>query len=707
MGVRKLQMFIESETPSSVFRNVKIKELKENYQKEYPGHPVELLIDLDCCLPHLFPDYMVDPKYGGELATVVLYTLEEFYQRFNEIGIRLIAFLSNYKPKSKRARWIDKRYIGVDTVSRVLASFRASVACSTPVPMKDPNNYEVSPSELASTAADVIRFELHETVVHSFTENVSEIITYATKHQTFGILSQDTDFCIANAAQYNLTIEHLCLRDMTTCIYDSHGLASHLQLQVNQLPLFATIMGNDIMQYDVMKLFQYNTMKLGRGGIFVKNIASLCRDVECDDNGYPLDKMLMVNLSKMISTKTYSCTKVYNLMTDSISSYHIYSVEKELLIDKLDKSSDQRNIVRLALTLYRQCWITCDVLMLLCTKEMQMDTCIEMFDAINIKPIGDVLARLRKVLYGAAFNSDQNLVISEYVITGDKCLDKGVPTVTPAKLDSVQKLYDVWNQCSYYSTSVVCKAWEPLTEFVLIDNRLLFKVINQKTYFVTLFAQSCDLKPCVVEKLIALLPALPPKVHVPIFAFLYLDHEPGAFLSTVERHSVLFTFSLVSLLSSNQVKKFLNLNKKAESVELIRATNLFMKTSQLIVNLNALCGFSLGSNYTTHNKLNDLNCHNYWQGSIAQQFYHYLSEGNKQPLDLFNSLCSILKHTIKSGFFPQRTQFLSSRHESILYKFVNMMNCWTQLELFDELMTKAVQDMLKTVSTDPDHKYKR
>uniref|UniRef100_A0A8D9B5Z9 Constitutive coactivator of peroxisome proliferator-activated receptor gamma n=1 Tax=Cacopsylla melanoneura TaxID=428564 RepID=A0A8D9B5Z9_9HEMI len=697
MGVRKLQMFIESETPSSVFRNVKIKELKENYQKEYPGHPVELLIDLDCCLPHLFPDYMVDPKYGGELATVVLYTLEEFYQRFNEIGIRLIAFLSNYKPKSKRARWIDKRYIGVDTVSRVLASGRASVACSTPVPMKDPNNYEVSPSELASTAADVIRFELHETVVHSFTENVIEIITYATKHQTFGILSQDTDFCIANAAQYNLTIEHLCLRDMTTCIYDSHGLASHLQLQVNQLPLFATIMGNDIMQYDVMKLFQYNTMKLGRGGIFVKNIASLCRDVECDDNGYPLDKMLMVNLSKMISTKTYSCTKVYNLMTDSISSYHIYSVEKELLIDKLDKSSDQRNIVRLALTLYRQCWITCDVLMLLCTKEMQMDTCIEMFDAINIKPIGDVLACLRKVLYGAAFNGDQNITIKEYIITGNKCLDDGIPSVTPAKLKSVQCLDYVWRKSLTPGPSRIDKVWKPLTNKIKLDTRQWVKVPESteemRNYFVTMFAQSCDLKSDVFQKLLILLPGLPQTVHVPLFTFLYLDHQPGAFLSSSERDAILFTFSLVSLSRPVQVAMF-NLkeqeglplfNRKADSVNLIRAANLFMKTTQLIVNLNAVCGFSI--------PLEAANGHNYWEGSIVQQFYHYLEYEGKHAVDLFNAVCSSLKHT---GIAHDSLGKSSDKY-SALCNFVHVMYCWTVFGLYDVTLSKVTEAMCNEV----------
>uniref|UniRef100_A0A8D9BM70 Constitutive coactivator of peroxisome proliferator-activated receptor gamma n=1 Tax=Cacopsylla melanoneura TaxID=428564 RepID=A0A8D9BM70_9HEMI len=701
MDLKQLEKILET-NGSNVFQLVKIEDWRKSYETSYPSNTKELLVDLESCLPYIFPGDMADSKYGGELSTVVVDTIKNFYSKFQAIGIQPIIFVGNYKQKFNRIDWTQRQYVAVDKVNKVMDLVKSN---TKPVPKSD---HGVMSAELVQSVTGFFRSNYGRTVVQSLTETKTEMITYARKHNTFGILGDDIDFCIANAARNYFSIEHLCLETMRTGRYDAPRLAAHLQLDVNQLPLFATLIGNDRMEKEIIKTFHDDILKKGSGGAFVKNIASLCKPVTCTSKGEPLDTNQVMNLSKQIAHGSLSCpTKVSNLIMDSILSYQNYYVEEEFLTNRLDMAPEQRDMINLALTLYRQCWITSDLLQLLFVKEMQMETCMEMFNKDGIKPIGDVLASLRKVLYGAAFNSDQNTVISEYVITGDKCLDKGVPTVTPAKLDSVQKLYEVWKTCFKLSETTVCKAWEPLTEFVLIDNRLLYEVRYQKTYFVTLFAQSCDLKPCVVEKLVALLPALPPKVHVPIFAFLYLDHEPGAFLSTVERHSVLFTFSLVSLLSSNQVKKFLNLNKKAESVELIRVANLFMKTSQLIVNLNALCGFSLGSNYTTHNKLNDLNCHNYWQGSIAQQFYHYFSEGNKQPLDLFNSLCSILKHTIKSGFFPQRTQYLSSSHESILYKFVNMMNCWTQLELFDELMTKAVQDMLKTVSTDPDHKYKR
>uniref|UniRef100_A0A8D9A703 Constitutive coactivator of peroxisome proliferator-activated receptor gamma n=1 Tax=Cacopsylla melanoneura TaxID=428564 RepID=A0A8D9A703_9HEMI len=611
--------------------------------------------------------------------------MQNFYKQFRDIGVQLIAFLGNYKPKTKRQGWIKRRYDHIDRVNRIMTYAKANMK---PVANSD---FGVFPSELVDTVAAVIRFVLKETIVHSLTETDMEIIAYARKHKSFGILSQDTDFSIANAAHYYLSMRHLCLQNMTTCVYDSRGLADHLQLQVNQLPLFATLMGNDIMDYDTMKKFHYPILKAGAIKIFVQSIASLCRPVRCDQNGNPLDKNQIIGLSKQISAGSYlDFTKVYTLMMESISSYSIYSVEDELLIDKMNISSDQKDILSLAVTLYRQCWITCDVLMLLCAKEIKMATCIEIFNDGNIKPIGKVLSNLRRVLYGATFQGDQSVRITEYVITGTGCLTGGIPTVTPAELKSVQSLGDVWRKSLKPGPSQMDKVWELLTESVLVDDHVWVRapehIEDMRKYFVSIFAQSCDMKPNVVEKLLEILPGLPSEVHVPLFTFLYLDYEPGAFLSSSERDAVLFTFSLVSVLSSTQLHTFLQspqqFMSKAESNHLIRAANLFMKTTQLIINLNAVCGFPI--------PLEAVNGHNYWQGSVVQLFYQFLYGHQKRPLDLYYTLCSILKVNGPSTVYNINRN--SDKKSSPLYKFVRVMHGWTELGLLNDDLAKVVRE---------------
>uniref|UniRef100_A0A8D9A8L5 Constitutive coactivator of peroxisome proliferator-activated receptor gamma n=1 Tax=Cacopsylla melanoneura TaxID=428564 RepID=A0A8D9A8L5_9HEMI len=608
--------------------------------------------------------------------------MQNFYKQFRDIGVQLIAFLGNYKPKTKRQGWIKRRYDHIDRVNRIMTYAKANMK---PVANSD---FGVFPSELVDTVAAVIRFVLKETIVHSLTETDMEIIAYARKHKSFGILSQDTDFSIANAAHYYLSMRHLCLQNMTTCVYDSRGLADHLQLQVNQLPLFATLMGNDIMDYDTMKKFHYPILKAGAIKIFVQSIASLCRPVRCDQEGNPLDKNQIIGFSKQISPGSH--TKVYTLMMESISSYSIYSVEDELLIDKMNISSDQKDILSLAVTLYRQCWITSGVFMILCGKEGKMGACIEILNDVNIRPIGDVLGHLRRVLYGALFQGDQTVRISEYIITGERCLDNGPTTVTPAQLKSVRSLNDVWRRSLKPGHRQMDKVWELLTESVLVDDHVWVRapehIEDMRKYFVSIFAQSCDMKPNVVEKLLEILPGLPSEVHVPLFTFLYLDYEPGAFLSSSERDAVLFTFSLVSVLSSTQLHTFLQspqqFMSKAESNHLIRAANLFMKTTQLIINLNAVCGFPI--------PLEAVNGHNYWQGSVVQLFYQFLYGHQKRPLDLYYTLCSILKVNGPSTVYNINRN--SDKKSSPLYKFVRVMHGWTELGLLNDDLAKVVRE---------------
>ncbi|KAL1465402.1 hypothetical protein WDU94_004980 [Cyamophila willieti] len=158
---------------------------------------------------------------------------------------------------------------------------------------------------------------------------------------------------------------------------------------------------------------------------------------------------------------------------------------------------------------------------------------------------------------------------------------------------------------------------------------------------------------------------------------MYLDHEPGAFLSSSERDAVLFTFSLVSVLSSVQLKIFFSTSWKysTKSVHLIRAANLFMKATSLIINLNAVCGFPI--------PLEAVNGHNYWQGSIVQQLYQYLNVDKKTTLDLVKKVYSCLK--------DQRIA------KESLDKFAHVLHDWVELGLietqiyveFEALMTSS------------------
>ena len=69
------------------------------------------------------------------------------------------------------------------------------------------------------------------------------------KYNAFGILSDDSDFLV-HQFQPDVTvlsIKHLNLETLDTKAYDRQKLADHLGLEIKDLPLLATLKGNDFM----------------------------------------------------------------------------------------------------------------------------------------------------------------------------------------------------------------------------------------------------------------------------------------------------------------------------------------------------------------------------------------------------------------------------------------------------------------------------
>lgn len=97
----------------------------------------------------------------------------------------------------------------------------------------------------------------HFQVFTSIRECDEEIAEYARNRQCFAILGQDTDYIIYEGAQYYLSILKLNLLTMTTLNYNRWGLARHLAIHPDQLPVLASLIGNDIVPANDLKV-QYS-----------------------------------------------------------------------------------------------------------------------------------------------------------------------------------------------------------------------------------------------------------------------------------------------------------------------------------------------------------------------------------------------------------------------------------------------------------------
>ena len=77
-----------------------------------------------------------------------------------------------------------------------------------------------------------------------------EIIDYADEHKCFAIFGQDTDFVISQVDAVVLSSKKFKIETMTTLLYDRTKLAKRLGIYVDELPLFASLAGNDLIRFD-------------------------------------------------------------------------------------------------------------------------------------------------------------------------------------------------------------------------------------------------------------------------------------------------------------------------------------------------------------------------------------------------------------------------------------------------------------------------
>jgi hypothetical protein len=91
-------------------------------------------------------------------------------------------------------------------------------------------------------------------VFTSIRECDEEIAEYARNKQCFAILGQDTDYIIYEGAQYYLSMLKLNLLTMTTLNYNRWALARHLSIHPNQLPILASLIGNDVVPASDLKV---------------------------------------------------------------------------------------------------------------------------------------------------------------------------------------------------------------------------------------------------------------------------------------------------------------------------------------------------------------------------------------------------------------------------------------------------------------------
>lgn len=430
MGVRRLQTYLEEYCPEACYQ-VSIEEIATNYRQTYNREPV-IVVDGSSCFRKLYDglDWVCGGQYKEQVDSIT-----KFIDSFERLGIKLVVFFDGATQESKRPVWVSRRLQSMKKAHAVYDALKRGQEIQT----LDKDLY-VLPAGAGSTMSYISRTRCM--VRRSLIECDEEITEYAEKNKCFAILAQDSDFVIYNTgAAYYLSSEKLNVDSMTTLVYDKKALANHLGLHVRDLPVFASLMGNDFISADDLKPF--HSWLVGRGRhrnfteVLVLAVANFVRQL-------PKGNDLLSCLGKLSSDVFRKRHRARDL-EESILSYVTFSKDIHRKIDRRCENWDK--ILSVAHENYVNMASPSHIYNILRKLPFEMSTALE--DCrIGMQPSAAALRLMRQRIYGVALREypggPGGLIVEEWCMSGPQSLNCALKVESILPPEDSPHLLDLW-----------------------------------------------------------------------------------------------------------------------------------------------------------------------------------------------------------------------------------------------------------------------
>ncbi|XP_046669805.1 constitutive coactivator of peroxisome proliferator-activated receptor gamma-like [Homalodisca vitripennis] len=313
MGVRGLESYMETSCRASVpLVNIADRAIELRRTSLKPDQELIIVVDGSCCLRILYGDL---EWVGGAQLQQYKEKAKHFVQAFKDLNMRLVFFFDGPILERKRKTWVKKRLSKLKPMYQVLDAINKN----KPTHNIPKHCFELPPG-VAQLARVTFKIDCGCQVYQTLKECDEEITEYARKNRAFGILAQDTDYVIMDTGDtLYLSMKHLNLGNMTTRVYDRWNLARSLNLDPSQLPLLATLMGNDIINVEHLKRFHLQLNREGNLGL-VQNIAEYVRTL-------PRDEAQLKQMLPDISKKTLGHPFKKSDIVCSLNSYKLCATD--------------------------------------------------------------------------------------------------------------------------------------------------------------------------------------------------------------------------------------------------------------------------------------------------------------------------------------------------------------------------------------------
>lgn len=163
--------------------------------------------------------------------------IDRFFDYFKKLDVDIVAFFDGCKVEKMQSNWVQKNIEDIKSSQKLFDAL-------------DSNRVDDIDEHLIKSACNIAPIiqscciSKCKVILSIFEECDSEIITYAKEHNALAVFSQDVDLVVANADYMCWSYNDIDYNSQTTYVYDRKMLARALDLQVEQLPLLRTMIGD-------------------------------------------------------------------------------------------------------------------------------------------------------------------------------------------------------------------------------------------------------------------------------------------------------------------------------------------------------------------------------------------------------------------------------------------------------------------------------
>ncbi|XP_053690968.1 uncharacterized protein LOC128739500 [Sabethes cyaneus] len=243
--------------------------VKVSIEQEIRNHPSStplIVVDLKSLCGSISGADRPGLLCGGRFE-LVYRQLDEFFGRLTTLGVKLVFVSDGPTRPSRFDCWMQRSDDRYNNCIKITDAIDRGT------------NLDSLVENFGNIPANTYPFEeiarKHGTFRISIVSDCDQdVTTYATTQQALAVITNDTDFLIFDATWHVWVAGGLNMNEFTTYVFNRNNLIRYLGLNRNQMPLLASLVGNDIVDYLELKRFH---SRMGNPKKKFQNVANFIR----------------------------------------------------------------------------------------------------------------------------------------------------------------------------------------------------------------------------------------------------------------------------------------------------------------------------------------------------------------------------------------------------------------------------------------------